>query len=138
MTRRKLPEISDEKLEKLLKDIKPVVRFSKKNSSEAGLVRDDEGDLYFIEDVDPRGIAFTWDPKPTGIAERVNPNPYRTIQTIHSYGAPAFFKPSIAEVLAQIPEEEYAKCVAFETDSNNGFTQDSEYHTATTKLYERK
>jgi len=102
-----LPKISDGRLEELMKEIKPVVRHSRRiTSRDDKLVRDGEGDLYFIEDVDPRGVAFTWDPKPARMAEEVNPNSYKSIETIHSYGAPVFFKPSIAEVLAQIPEED--------------------------------
>jgi len=132
-----LPEISDGRLEELIKEIKPVVRYSRRiTSREDKLVQDDKGDLYFIEDVDPRKIAFTWDPKPARMAEEVNPNPYKTIKTIHSYGAPVLFKPSIAEVLAQIPEDDIGRCVAFETD-HLGFTEGSSYHLAQTRLYEK-
>lgn len=133
-----IPQISNERLEELVRKIKPVVRMAKVTTSRGSRMEGDcEGDLYFIEDVDPRKIAFTWSPKPTRMAEEVNPNPYKTIVTIHGYGAPVFFKPSIAEVLAQISEEDTGRCVAFETNEL-GFTEDSSCHTAKTRLYERK
>ena len=132
-----LPKISDGRLEELMGEIKPVVRYSRRVTSRKDkLVQDDEGDLYFIQDVDPRGVAFTWAPKPARIADEVNPNPYKSIETIHSYGAPVFFKPSIAEVLAQIPEDDIGRCVAFETNPL-GFTEGSSYHLAQTRLYEK-
>ena len=132
-----LPKISDGRLEELMKEIKPVVRYSRRiTSREDKLVQDDEGDLYFIKDVDPRDVAFTWDPEPARMAEEVNPNSYKSIKTIHSYGAPVFFKPSIAEVLAQIPEDDIRRCVAFETNYL-GFTEGSSCHLAQTRLYEK-
>jgi len=84
-------EITDERLEELSQQIKPVVRFSRRVTSKSdGLVKDGEGDLYHIESVDLRDVAFTWDPKPARIADEVNPNPYKTLRTIHDYGAPVF------------------------------------------------
>ena len=102
-----IPQISDERLEELVGKIRPVVRMSKVTTSRRSrLEQDEEGDLYYVKDVDPRNVAFTWEPKPTSMAKGVNPNPYKEIVTIHSYGAPVFFKPSIAEVLAQISDED--------------------------------
>lgn len=136
----RIPEISDEKLESLMEKIKPVIRYSRRITGAFKLVKHSEGDLYFIEPVDPREIAFTWEPKPTKFARNVNPEPYKSIGTYHNYGAPVLFKPSIAEVLAQIPEEDIKRCVAFETiseglDGANCLPEGC--HVTTTRLYEK-
>ncbi len=82
-----IPKLTDERLAELQAIIKPVVP--------------DGTDLWYIQDVDPRTIAFTWDPKPTVRATGLKP--LRTVRTLHTYGYHGFFKPSIAEVLAQVP-----------------------------------
>ena len=66
----------------------PVVQFARKGKR-------------YIKPVDLFGIAYTWDPKPAGKAKDVKP--LCDITTYHTYGYYGFFKPSIAEVLAQIP-----------------------------------
>jgi len=136
----KIPEIAKERLEELVREIKPIVRFAKVTTSRGSkMEKNDDGDLYFIKDIDPKNVAFTWKPKPTRTAKEVNPNPYKSIVTMHTYGAPTLFKPSIAEILAQIPDEDIGRCVAFETLTNYvGSTHDSSYHTTETRLYERK
>jgi hypothetical protein len=130
-----IPPISEGLLEQLAKTIKPVVRYARKGLS-SKLMRDDEGELYYIKPVDPVSETFLWSPTRTGLARDVNPRPYKTIETLHTYGAPAYFKPSVAEVLAQIPTTEVMRCVAFETRAA-GFSKDSGYHRAYTKLYEK-
>lgn len=52
---------------------------------------------------DLRGVSFTWSPKFGD--EFAGLEPAKTIKTLHAYGAPGMFKPSIAEVLAQLPED---------------------------------
>ena len=148
-----IPPISDEMLEKLYEKIKPVVRYSMK--PEVGVSKeipdgdpqyfvfikeDHSGDLlYYIEDVEPRKTAFIWSPKPVRLAE--NLEYLDIIETYHTLGAPAFFKPSIAEVLSQIPTRYIDIVVAFETIAD-GLTADNvvevrskSYHKTTTKLY---
>ena len=123
MAKKKIPEISNKRLEELCKRIKPVVDNSR---------RHDDPELWYIRKVDPRHVAFTWSPKPTKKAEGLKK--YKEIMTLHSYGAPVYFKPSIAEVLAQIPKNDLDKIVAFET-KHLGFSKDNEYHAARTILY---
>ena len=123
-----IPKISDEKLNELASRIKPFVRF--------------EGVAYYIEPVDLRRTAFTWDPKPT---ERVNGLlSLCDIKTYHTYGAPVFFKPSIAEVIVAIPVEHLDKVVAFEMvktpETADDLNEEPEalnagYHVATARLY---
>lgn len=124
-----IPKISDERLRELHKRIKPVVRFANK-------------DLFYIEPVDLRNIAYTWDPKPADKAMGLKT--LCDITTYHTYSYYGFFKPSIAEVIAQIPEEHLQKVVAFEivgkpetaSDLNREHEALNEgYHVATTRLY---
>lgn len=98
----KLPytEISRECAEELLKTIKPLVR--------------KEGVLYTIAPVDPFKIAFRWSPQ---FVERVDMNQLRLVEAIRTYhpaGYIGLFKPGIAEVLAQIPEDLRPHVTAFE------------------------
>lgn len=65
------------------------------------LVKEDEN-LFEIESVDARATAFTWSPVTT---KQVRFIPLMEVETDHYCGYHAFFKPSIAEVLAQAPEE---------------------------------
>ena len=97
-----IPAISDELLAELCKKIVPVTEV--------------DGQLFYVEDVDPRTIAFTWDPKVKSPA--IELNELVTLRTLHSYGAPSLFKPSIAEVLAQIPAAYLDVIVAFKTKPN--------------------
>ena len=114
------PKINDNNLYTLMEKIKPVA--------------EKDGKLYYIKDVDPRTVAFTWDPEfkaeATGLTE------CGTIHTMHTYGYHGFFKPTIAEVMAQIPKEYYSKAVAFATDFG-GFTNDNKHHIGVTVLYEK-
>lgn len=126
-----IPEITDERLAELVERIKPIVRW-------------DNGDQYYIEPVDPRGVAFTWDPTPTKKAMGLMP--IRDITTYHTFGYHGMFKPSIAEVLAMIPEDVIDEVVAFEIvelpetadDLNKNFEALIDgYHVAKTRLYKR-
>ena len=97
---------------------------------------------YYIKKVDPEKIAFTWDPKKTKRARKLKP--LKDITTYHTYGYYRMFKPSIAEVLAQIPEGLLAATIAFEIverpetaadlDKHSEALNDG-YHVATTRLY---
>lgn len=73
-----------------------------------------EGDLFFIAKVDPFRTAFTWAPKLEDKAEGLVA--VATIKTLHRYAYYGFFKPSVGEVLCQIPEELRSTVVAFETE----------------------
>ncbi len=154
-----IPKMSDEKLSKLLERIKPVVRFAKIRTSRKELGDGrfsitmkphpkgklqvwDAGEPYYIKSVDPRKVSFIWSAKADKLAEGLNK--IADITTYHTFGYHGFFKPSIAEVIEQIPKKFLGKVVAFEiVDSpkdvydlnkhrealNQGF------HVATTRLY---
>lgn len=121
----RIPDISRETVEELYKKVKP-------------LVRDKNGRFYTIEDVDLFKTAFTWSPI---LKEEVDGLEVVTIIiTFHVFGAPAFFKPSIAEVLAQIPRHLLTKIDFFEVWTEGLGIQNvlsDGYHFTHTILYRR-
>lgn len=81
--------LSDAEVEARLKQVVPVLR--------------KDGEFYEVDitGVDRRHTAFLWDPKPgPAIAKGLYERCY--ITTFHTFGAPVFWKPSLAEVVAQI------------------------------------
>lgn len=78
-------EISDDLLEDRSRRIVPLVK--------------KDGKLYRIEQPHLRNTAYTWEPKLLKQVEDYQE--LFTSKTMHSCGYHAFFKPSIAEVLAQ-------------------------------------
>lgn len=113
-----VPKITEERLAELLPRIRPVVR--------------KDGGLWYIKPVDPRRIAFLWDPTLDAKVEDLKE--LRGIHTFHDYGHPSLFKPSIAEVLAQIPADIVDETVAFETGFVD-FDQGRDCHLAWTVFY---
>ena len=128
MSKYQIPALSDKQLATRYARIHPVVR-------------DDDDRLRYIVPPAPRTQAFTWDPKVQEKAEGLTV--LRTIPTLHTYGYYGFFKPTVAEVLAQIPEEDLERVVAFETngpkDVNDLHAQwdvvNAGFHQAQTVLY---
>lgn len=127
-----IPDLSDEKLTLLAAKMRPVMR-------------DAKGMLRFIAPVDLRNVAFTW--QPVVFRERADLVQVATIRTLHTWGYPAFFKPSIAE--AQIPSGMEDVVVAFEVvgpravsdfyvDEETRRAFDAGFHTAKTTLYAAK
>ena len=124
-----VPEITEERLNILIKKIVPVVK--------------EDNKLYFIEIPDLRKIAYTWDYKIT--EECNNLKEISRIKTHHYCGYYGLFKPSIAEVLSQIPEDLINKVVAFEiisdvcsgTDDEIKIFNEGNGHLATAILYEK-
>jgi hypothetical protein len=131
-----IPNISDDKLNEYYARIKPVARFAYvKSHGRKKLEPDPDGDLYYIKHVNLREIAFTWDPKPAKKASGLEK--LADIETFHTYGYYGLFKPSIAEVIAQIPWQYVSKAAAFETGIGD-VVIDGNYHRTTTTLYQRK
>ncbi len=127
-----IPEVTEDRIKELAERIKPVVQF--------------DGGKYYIELVlvDLFRTAYTWDPKPANKATGLKL--LCDITTYHTYGYHAMFKPSIAEVLAQIPDDYLDKVVAFEIvrspETADDLNREPEalkvgYHVATTRLYAR-
>ena len=98
------------------------------------VAENDKGKLHFIKPVDIENTAFTWDPKLED--EAISLKPLQNINTIHDYGAPSLFKPSINEVLAQIPADVLDRVTAFSTDVDpRQFTPGGSHHLGLTTLY---
>ena len=127
----RIPNISGERLSELLKRIKPVVYFAGRG-------------LCYIKELHPFVIYLRY---ATPLRDADDIRGFSDIITYHTYGYRSIFNPTIAEVLAQIPEQHVDNVIAFEilSDPNetNDFNKDSEalaagYHAATTRLYVRK
>ena len=133
-----IPQVPRERIEELAMRIKPVIRFTRGWSFGEGQSK--RGDLYYIKPVDLFGIAYTWSPKRGKKAKGLVP--LCEITTYHRWGHYVLFKPSIAEVLAQIPKEHLDAVVAFEVGEIAPFEDDREafnamLHVATTQLYKQ-
>lgn len=82
--------------------------------------------------------SYAWSPKPLCKAPKMTK--LTEISTLHTCSFPLFFKPSEAEVLAQIPEDLIDKVNAYEiyvTDINaaNITTDDGQHHIAQVRLF---
>lgn len=123
-----IPTKTDAELKALVVKTQPLVR---------------QGDqLWMIRLPDLRNVAFTWSPvcteSPVGLVEVAR------ITTLHGYGYYGFFKPSIAEVLCQIPaglDADFFEVNGPDTaeDLNREHLALNEgFHVATTIFYKRK
>jgi hypothetical protein len=55
-----------------------------------------------IQDIHPRNVSYLWNAEPCGELMAFGPLGRVTIMSFHKFGAPVFFKPSLAEVYASI------------------------------------
>lgn len=117
-----IPAIDDERLALLLETLVPVV--------------EGEGGLWHIAPTDPRTTSFTWSPTLTGRARDLIA--IESFPTFHSFSAPAFFKPTIAEVLSQLPGPPAPEVVAFTTLAHTAGIGGNGHHVATSVLYARR
>ncbi len=123
----KIPAITNQDLKRLAQKIRPLVT--------------QDGRLMHIKLPDLRNEAFPWAPVVTepaaGLVEIAK------IRTLHSYAYYGFFKPSVSEVIAQIPEEWIERAVAFSTQGPENVEDmnrekealDAGFHVAVTTLY---
>ncbi|QSH39139.1 hypothetical protein JXR01_02420 [Candidatus Kaiserbacteria bacterium] len=95
-----VPEISEEALDELFRRIKPVIRIGD-NLHRVKIKRENLRDTAYLW-----GAKLKWR-RQKGLTVLCD------INTFHYWTRP-LFKPSVAEVLAQIPEEFLEKVVAFE------------------------
>lgn len=124
-----VPLVPENEIRALARRIRPVVEFRGKV-------------LHYIKPVDIFIDAYTWEPKAAKKATGLVP--VCDIKTYHAFGKRKFFKPSVAEVLAQIPARLHREVVAFEIIASPGMPEDfgwdqcafeAGYHVATTRLY---
>jgi len=122
-----IPKTSYLTIKTLARRIRPVVT--------------EDGHHFFIKKV---GLfnAYLWNPELGGKAYLKS---IKDIRTYHTYGYYGLFKPSIAEVLAQIPKDIRHLVGAFEIIKHPETAQDLNdeiavvndgFHVATTRLYE--
>lgn len=124
-----IPEITREKVDELRQRIKPVAKFAK---GADGLFRDSRGLLHYIKPTtDPVTQSYYWEPVAGEKCKKLKP--LKQIVTHHGTGG-FFFKPSEAEVLAQIPEMLLGEVVAYEIVSAH-ITDERDDSIATIQLY---
>lgn len=135
-----IPEITDEELKIRYKRTKPIVEI--------------EGKKYLLREYtqeELREKSYLWYMEQDK-REEINIDEYAPLvdydfECIHKYGYHAFFKPSIAEVLAQIPSD-LARLVdlfeiidepkTVEDFSKNKIVFDNGYHISKVRLYWKK
>lgn len=95
---------------------------------------------YSLEQI--RKESYIWDTDDfTKEVDRSKLKILTHVKMLHGYGYPGFFKPSVAEILSQIPKEYIKDTVAFEiidTYPMSGDEFDDGYHTSSVRLYVRK
>lgn len=122
----RLMNITQERAEELAKRIHPLVR--------------NDGLLHYIEMPDLFKTAFKWKPTFKGQVDANKVKLIGVIPTFHGCGYIGMFKPSVAEVLAQIPSFYVDSCNAFEVlfdqEATQNITDDFYGHRTTTLLYQ--
>lgn len=88
-----VPKISDIEIEEM-RHIQPLIR---KHAEDYVFYR-----IERIDHLSTRTKSFIWDAKPTGKPLSFAPTDDIQILTFHTFGAPALFKPTLAEVYACI------------------------------------
>ncbi len=109
-----IPEIDDSEIEEMLGHMAPVIHQEVGGSHGYFHIVD-------IEDVDRRKTAYTWEPKlGRCVGLTWDGLGHTVIHTYHRYGYYGFFKPSLAEVLAQIRHvmADWTRVKYFMLDSN--------------------
>lgn len=129
-----IPKVSRRYVEHVLGWVSPIVTFGGRKS--------------YIRKCDPFDVAYTWDPKRKRTLSKMPALvEVARIRTLHRYSYYGFFKPSLAEVVAQIPADWVHEIDAFEivespqtTDDLNRerYALNKGYHVATTALYKYK
>jgi hypothetical protein len=118
-------------IEELARRIKPVARKA-------------DGRPFVCAVRNPLRQAYLWDPQYK--KEILHLRPLCDIQTYHSWGYYGFFKPSVAEIIAQIPDDILDVVAGFEIISWPQTSEDLNsqwgcvvegYHKATTRLYSK-
>lgn len=124
MTTAFIPEISDERIAELLKTITPLVRKKTTYVVDGTIYADPITTLHRIKLPDNlRKQSFTWSPE---FLEEVDESQFKRlclVKTYHTTGHHSLAKPSIPEVLAQIPAYLVESTVAFEVCMDHEITE---------------
>jgi hypothetical protein len=125
-----IPKVPEKTIRELAKRIRPVMRFARvtpqmgkkddevrlKLNRKGKLVLDDRGSFYYLKPVSLFTTAFTWPGVPKADVRAPRLQQLRTITTYHTWAYYGFFKPTISEVLAQIPADILDQVIAFELE----------------------
>ena len=142
----RIPPITDERLTELAATIRPMIRYamdkekmdgSLKLTDEGKPIQSRQGLLTFVQPSDPRKVSLLWDPEVVGQPTKELKAVDRLI-TYHTWGHPSLFKPSVAEVLAQIQDRpDLDTIVGFEVfgDLDCLHAESDGHHWTTTVLY---
>lgn len=133
-----IPDISDTEIKEMLNTMNPVVFLDGDNEAATH-----GAGLYVVDvlDVDFRKVAYTWDPTILRQARLAYGNGWDAeIMTFHKFGAPSYFKPSLAETLACIRKtmpDGWKRVKFFWLDSRNLDCSNviSSYHYCRCKLF---
>lgn len=145
-----VPEIKRERLEALAFYIKPVLRYSR-NPETDELTGNDKGKLLFYSrtKINPYDWEFQAHFEPGELAKGLKQ--FEEIGTYHGYAAPVMCRASIADVIAQLPENLIGRVVAFEINHLGSLEEYEDekicplrllpfnwgFHYARTRLYEK-
>ncbi|MBR4110344.1 MAG: hypothetical protein IKK43_01465 [Clostridia bacterium] len=135
----KLNMLDEQVIEKWYERIRPIVLFG--------------GKPFFMRQLTPHelsGVSYLWLNDMNDYDTEVNLADYSVladVKMLHRYGFYGFFKPSVAEIISQIPEELLPEVVAFQIiyspdtcDDLNLFKKevDAHYHVSVVRLYKKK
>ena len=132
-----IPEMSKEDIVKWYSKMRPIVK--------------DEDLPRYLRDLKPHeltDVSYTWLTDSSDYADVVDYSKLSAladVKMLHRYGYYVFFKPSVGEVIRQIPLEHLEKVVAFEIicgpiGMNTTFNKEfgAGYHVSIVRLYEEK
>lgn len=127
-----IPRMSNEEIARWYANIRSIVRY----------------DTY-LRELSPKeltDVAYTWLKKPTDYADKVDFTRLSVLEDrkmLHGYGYYGYFKPSVGEVIRQIPKEYLERVVAFEIicgplGMNSVFNDElnAGYHVSIVRLYQ--
>ena len=100
-----IPEIDDKRLEELYKMLKPIVTIEKMKY----LLKE-----FTLEQLRNQSYIWNSDEDKRDIVDSSKLEPVEDFLCLHTYGYYGFFKPSIAEVLSQVPEKTISEANTFE------------------------
>ncbi len=131
---KRIPQLPKKVIKKRAKKIKPVMRLIE--DKDGSWIKDPNGSRYIVSGYNIFNYSYIWKPKPLMKIKAVGN--VATIITYHETPYPGSFNPSVAEVLAQIPEELLPYVDAFEIDpSPKGYESilDDDHNFTRTYLY---
>ena len=145
MEEKNIIPIMEEEIAKWYKNIRPIVKSKAKNNCENKSVY-----LRKLKNDELTNLSYTWLQKQKDYAEEVEYEKLSVladVKMLHRFGLYGFFKPSVSEVICQIPKELLPKVIAFEIIyspiSNSDFNLfkkefDACFHVSVVRLYQVK